>query len=272
MIYTITLNDDKNNTCCGTYVSLLLKKKDIESIALGIIPNDYQKAEKLLDDADIKHDFIKIDATQLDLFGEDKQVAISTQQKLLDNLKCLNKGDILVICGSFAKGISPVYLSDMAAIAHKKGAYLVVSVPYATVMDILPLQPFLIQLTGQDIKNIFDKVAGKQLLYKSAHYMVAKGASHVLCMLDKQHIAVINMTQGFVAEVPDVKKVSGVGCQESLLATFLTGILKNHMTITNLANSVAAYADSLQKDGLTDYSNNLALQRKVIAQKIMFDD
>ena len=160
----------------------------------------------------------------------------------------------------------------MAAIAHKKGAYLVVSVPYATVMDILPLQPFLIQLTGQDIKNIFDKVAGKQLLYKSAHYMVAKGASHVLCMLDKQHIAVINMTQGFVAEVPDVKKVSGVGCQESLLATFLTGILKNHMTITNLANSVAAYADSLQKDGLTDYSNNLDLQRKVIAQKIMFDD
>ena len=129
LIYTVTLDPSESVVGKGINISLILKKLGIDSIATGIVnhKNVEQVAEEL-DKAEIENQFIEQ--------TRGIKITAKNQQKLLDYLKVLKAGDILVIAGSFAKGIDPVYLTDLAKVADQRAAALVVDVPYENVFDI----------------------------------------------------------------------------------------------------------------------------------------
>lgn len=276
MIYTVTLAGDKD-VDKSVEISLILKKLNIDSVVTGISLGEHPAKDEL-DRAGIKHHFIeqKTDA-QLDLFNDNSvKVETKLQQEFLDYLKeNLKMGDILLVAGEFANGIDPVYLVDMATIAAKAMVHLVVDVPYDTVLDILPLHPLLIKPNQAELKNWYNK-KGKNLSIKEeielAHDMVVQGADHVLLSLGENGAAIVNLMHAYLADAPEVELKNDQGSGETLLATFLAGMLQNHMPVRNLADSIAAASDTVRSEGLTDFENVPELQKLIIAEKITFEE
>lgn len=278
MIYTVTLNTNESVAGKGVNISLVLKKLGVDSIATGIVAADADKVDAELDKAQVEHHFIKQDqAAQLDLFSSaDQKVPADKQQELLDYLKKnLKMGDILVVAGSFAPGIDPVYLTDLAKLANKKMSHLVVDVPYVNVLDILPLHPLLIKPNVSELKSWFkkenDNLTTEQLI-DLAHDMVVRGADHVLLSLGADGAAIVNLMHAYMAHAPEVSVVNGDGAGDTLLATFLAGMLQNHTPVRNLADSIAAATDTMQSERLTTFETTPDLQRQIIARKITFEE
>lgn len=278
MIYTVTLNTNESVAGKGVNISLVLKKLGVDSVATGIMANGENNVFKELDQAKIEHYFIKQDqVAQLDLFASDEQkVPAEKQQELLDYLKKqLKMGDILVVAGSFAPGIDPVYLTDLAKLAQEKMTHLVVDVPYVNVLDILPLHPLLIKPNATELKHWFNK-ENEDLttdeLVELAHDMVVRGADHVLLSLASDGAAIVNLMHAYVAPAPKVNVVSEDGAGDTLLATFLAGMLENHTPVRNLADSIAAATDTTQNERLTDFESTSELQRQIMAHKITFEE
>lgn len=268
MIYTLTLDTTENVMGKGIDISLILKKLGIDSVATGIIQEKKAAIEKELNAAEIANHFI--DASN------EKKVSAKSQQALLDYLKDnLKLGDVLVIAGKFAAGIAPIYLIDLATLAAKKSTHLVIDSPYEEVRDVLPLHPLLLKPNETEIKTWFNKtdkmLTTKQLL-DLAHNLVVDGADHVLLSLGKEGAAIVNMTQAFMAHAPEVEEVDPVGAGETLLATFLAGMMKNYAPVRNLADSIAAATDTVQVKRLTNFETTPALQRQIISRKISFED
>lgn len=269
LIYTVTLDPSESVVGKGINISLVLKKLGIESIATGIVnhKNVEQVAEEL-DKSEIENQFI-----------EQKRgikITAKNQQKLLDYLKVLKAGDILVIAGGFAKGIDPVYLTDLAKVADKKAAGLVVDVPYENVLDILPMNPLLIKPNETELKHWFEKdnqkVTTKELI-NMAHDLVAKGAQHVLLSLGANGAAIVNMMDALMAHAPEIEEVvDSTGSGDALLGTFLAGMLKGYMPVKNLSDAIAAGSDTARSDWLTDFRTTPALQKQVIARRITFEE
>ncbi|WP_297815343.1 PfkB family carbohydrate kinase [uncultured Lactobacillus sp.] len=278
MIYTVTLNTNESVAGKGINISLVLKKLGVASIATGIVASDGEKVKQELDQEKIEHHFIKQDqAAQLDLFSStETQVSAQKQQELLDYLKkSLKMGDILVVAGSFAPGIDPVYLTDLAKLAQEKMTHLVVDVPYVNVLDILPLHPLLVKPNTTELKSWFkkenDNLTTEQLV-DLAHDMVVRGADHVLLSLGADGAAIVNLMHAYIAQAPEINKVNEDGAGETLLATFLAGMLQNHTPVRNLADSIAAATDTVQSQRLTTFEKTAELQRQIIARKITFEE
>lgn len=268
MIYTLTLDTTENVMGKGIDISLVLKKLGIDSVATGIIQDKKTEIEQELKNAGIANHFID--------GSEEEKISAKNQQALLDYLKTnLKLGDILVIAGKFAAGIAPVYLVDLATLAAKQSVHLVIDSPYEEVRDVLPLHPLLLKPNETEIKSWFNKsdkmLTTKQLL-ELAHNLVTDGADHVLLSLGKEGAAIVNMNSAFMAHAPEVEEVDPVGAGETLLATFLAGMVKNYAPVRNLADSIAAATDTVQVKRLTNFETTPDLQRQIISRKINFED
>lgn len=266
LIYTITLNTEESVAGKGIDISLVLKRLGIDSIATGVT-TDEQKVKDELAKENVESHFIVSDSDT---------ISAKTQQALLDYLKeNLKMGDIVVIAGQFAKGIDPAYLTDLAALANKKMSHLIIDVPYDTVIDVLAYHPLLIKPNESELKQWFGKegetLTTKQLI-DLAHDLVVKGTDHVLLSLGANGAAIVNLMHAYMAHAPEVDVVDPAGAGEALLATFIAGIVKNQMPVTNLANSIAAAADTVQSKRLTTFETTPDLQREIIARKLTFEE
>ena len=262
MIYIVNLEANQEQIGEGTEIALILKQLNIASIVTGISSNA-QKAKAVLEEANIANHFIE------------KEVSTKTQQELLDYLKDnLKMGDILVVAGKFI-GIDPVYLIDLATIAAKNMVHTVVDVPYATVLDILPLHPLLVKPNQTELKTWYNK-QNEALSIKDeinlAHDMVVQGADHVLLSLGADGAAIVNLMHAYLAAAPAIEFKNDQGTGATLLATFLAGMLQNHMPVRNLADSIAAASDTARHEELTDFKQVPELQKLIMAEKITFEE
>ncbi|QNQ81003.1 PfkB family carbohydrate kinase [Lactobacillus sp. PV034] len=262
MIYIANLDANKEQIGEGTQIALVLKKLNLDSIVTGI-SIDAQKAKQALKQAKIESKFI-----------EEKNTTIG-QQELLDYLKDnLKMGDILVVAGKFV-GIDPDFLIDLATVAAKNMVHTVVDVPYARVLDILPLHPLLVKPNRTELKAWYGK-QDETLSIKDeielAHDMVVQGADHVLLSLGKDGAAIVNLMHAYLAAAPEIEFKNNQGTGATILATFLAGMLKNHVPVRNLADSIAAASDTARKDDLTDFKEVAELQKLIMAEKITFEE
>ena len=105
-----------------------------------------------------------------------------------------------------------------------------------------------------------------------AHSLVVKGAQHVLLSLGANGAAIVNMMDALIAQAPEIKEVDSSGSGDALLGTFLAGMLKGYTPVRNLADAIAAGSDTAQSKWLTDFKTTPALQKKVIAKRITFEE
>ena len=102
--------------------------------------------------------------------------------------------------------------------------------------------------------------------------MVVQGADHVLLSLGADGAAIVNLMHAYLAAAPAIEFKNDQGTGATLLATFLAGMLQNHMPVRNLADSIAAASDTARHEELTDFKQVPELQKLIMAEKITFEE
>lgn len=302
MIYTVTLNpaidlfintntlykDVVNRTTSydiqpngkGVNVSFVLNKLGVPTTALGIGAGFTLKyIEDELTKRNIENKFIETNGiTRINVFtnvvsnGAEYKlvnpgpvVNQDSQIKFLKLLESVNEKDIVCISGSFSKGISENFLEDIAKTVTRRNAELIVDTSYHSVLNILKYHPLLIKPNDEELKSWFD--IGKEItrdeLINLAQELVFRGAKNVLLSLGSQGAVFISKDKIYYGNAPKIVPLNTAGAGDTLLATFIAGMVENKPILSNLKYSIAAGSDTATQEWLTDFKNLENLEKQI---------
>ncbi|MBH9990253.1 MULTISPECIES: 1-phosphofructokinase [Lactobacillus] len=256
----------------GVNVSFILKKLGIDSVATGIgggFTLDYVISG--LAEKGIKTNFLKVkEPTRVNVFTdvldegtEYKQVnpgpvvSSDKQDQFLDYLEStVTKDDMVVVSGSFSRGIKPDFLVKLAQLVQKQGAKFVIDSSYLEVIDTLKYRPFLLKPNDSELAAFFN-YEGEMTAAKTvelAQKLIKLGCQNVLVSLGADGAAFINKYHVLFANAPQIQVVNSACAGDTMLGTFIAFLEKNKPVSAALKMAVAAGSDTASRTGLTDFS------------------
>ena len=256
----------------GVNVSFILKKLGIDSVATGIgggFTLDYVISG--LTAKGIKTNFLKVkEPTRVNVFTdvldegtEYKQVnpgpvvSSDKQDQFLDYLEStVTKDDMVVVSGSFSRGIKPNFLVQLAQLVQKQGAKFVIDSSYLEVIDTLKYRPFLLKPNNDELAAFFN-YEGEMTATKTvelAQKLIKLGCQNVLVSLGADGAAFINERHILFANAPQIQVVNSACAGDTMLGTFIAFLEKNKPVSAALKMAVAAGSDTASRTGLTDFS------------------
>ena len=256
----------------GVNVSFILKKLGIDSVATGIgggFTLDYVISG--LTEKGIKTNFLKVkEPTRVNVFTdvldegtEYKQVnpgpvvSSDKQDQFLDYLEStVTKDDMVVVSGSFSRGIKPNFLVQLAQLVQKQGAKFVIDSSYLEVIDTLKYRPFLLKPNNDELAAFFN-YEGEMTAAKTvelAQKLIKLGCQNVLVSLGADGAAFINKHHVLFANAPQIQVVNSACAGDTMLGTFIAFLEKNKPVSAALKMAVAAGSDTASRTGLTDFS------------------
>ena len=256
----------------GVNVSFILKKLGMDSVATGIgggFTLDYVISG--LTEKGIKTNFLKVkEPTRVNVFTdvldegtEYKQVnpgpvvSSDKQDQFLDYLEStVTKDDMVVVSGSFSRGIKPNFLVQLAQLVQKQGAKFVIDSSYLEVIDTLKYRPFLLKPNNDELAAFFN-YEGEMTAAKTvelAQKLIKLGCQNVLVSLGADGAAFINKYHVLFANAPQIQVVNSACAGDTMLGTFIAFLEKNKPVSAALKMAVAAGSDTASRTGLTDFS------------------
>lgn len=272
-----TFDEDYQANGKGVNVSIMLQKMGIENTALGFIGGFTGKfIEEELTKQGINSDFINVDGiTRINVFvNADEEYKIVNQgpevgQKDVDNLlqkiKTIPKGSILIVSGSLPRGVEESILVDIAKICAENDVNLVIDSSSSIVIETLPYRPYLLKPNEEELAHLVGKdmplseqeiiVYGKELLYKGAKNVIISRGGNGAIFLNDNHLVNVSSPVG---------EVVNTACSgDSLLAAFIAKTMENAPLDVTLKYAVATGASTAFSKGLSDLSNIAELMKQV---------
>lgn len=164
-----TFDEDYQPNGKGVNVSIMLKRLGIESVALGFIAGFTGKyIEDSLREMDIQTDFVEVDGiTRVNVFinsteeykivNQGPVIQLAEQKLLLNKIKEIPTGSMLVLSGSLPKGVPDSIIVDIAKTCQTQGIQLVLDTSVDTVADTLIYRPFLLKPNEEEVADILKK-------------------------------------------------------------------------------------------------------------------
>lgn len=227
----------------GINVSILLNHLGIESTALGFCAGfTGEEIKRQLQELGIKTDFIhtesgcarinlklqNVEGTEINGMGP----AISEEktEELLERLRALKEGDVLVLAGSIPASMPDDMYRNIAAMVDGKGILLAVDATRDLLVNVLKYHPFIIKPNNHELGELFDvTLTTRESVVPYAKRLQEKGARNVLVsMAGEGAVLVSESGEVFTAEAPKGKLINGVGAGDSMVAGFLAGWLRSH--------------------------------------------
>lgn len=222
----------------GINVSIVLGNLGIKSTALGFIAGfTGDEIVKRLHNSGINSEFIKIndgisriniklksiDGTEIN--GQGPHIDSSHIEQLMNRLRRLESGDVLVLAGSIPAGISDNIYKDIMDMLKDKGVQIVVDATSRLLTNVLEYNPFFIKPNQHELGDIFNVTLNTQEeVIPYALELKKMGAVNVcVSMGGKGAILVADDGNVYKAKAPDGKLKNSVGAGDSLVAGFLSG-------------------------------------------------
>lgn len=279
-----TLSDDIQANGKGVNVSLILKHLGIKTTALGFSAGfTGEFIEKTLESASIATDFVKVPGfTRINVFtkvnatGEEfklvnkgPQVGDKEQEELLTKIRRLQTGDYLVVSGSLPQGVDSSILIEVAKIAHDLGIRLVYDVSDPIILNCLHFHPYLLKPNEEEIAKWFEKEEmTTEEAIESAKLLIQKGAQSILLSLGKQGAVFIDSELTvYSCNSPRGEVVNTACAGDTLLGTFIAGLLEKDSVEETLIKSVAAGSSTAFRSGITDFSDVDELKQQITLKK-----
>lgn len=301
MIYTITLNPaldyiiklkelvpNEINTSESEYilpggkginVSIILKRLEVESVALGFISGFTGKEiQKLVEKEKIQTDFINLEEghsrINVKILEDEKETAINSKGPLVDNksieklyqkLSNLKENDILVLSGSIPKGIKEDIYEEICEKIKDKNVKIVVDSTKKLLLNTLKYRPFLIKPNHHELGEIFNvQILNQDQAIEYAKKLQQKGAQNVLVSMGEKGSILLdeNGKSYKKAAISNKNVINTVGAGDSMVAGFLAGYLnyKNHEDALKLGiASASATVNNVflgTKDEINEYFNS----------------
>lgn len=222
----------------GINVSIVLGNLGIKSTALGFIAGfTGDEIVRRLYNGGINSEFIKIndgisriniklksiDGTEIN--GQGPHIDSSHIEQLMNRLRRLESGDVLVLAGSIPAGISDNIYKDIMDMLKDKGVQIVVDATSRLLTNVLEYNPFFIKPNQHELGDIFNVTLNTQEeVIPYALELKKMGAVNVcVSMGGKGAILVADDGNVYKAKAPDGILKNSVGAGDSLVAGFLSG-------------------------------------------------
>lgn len=222
----------------GINVSIVLGNLGIKSTALGFIAGfTGDEIVRRLHNGGINPEFIKIndgisriniklksiDGTEIN--GQGPHIDSSHIEQLMNRLRRLESGDVLVLAGSIPAGISDNIYKDIMDMLKDKGVQIVVDATSRLLTNVLEYNPFFIKPNQHELGDIFNVTLNTQEeVIPYALELKKMGAVNVcVSMGGKGAILVADDGNVYKAKAPDGILKNSVGAGDSLVAGFLSG-------------------------------------------------
>ena len=227
----------------GINVSIILKRLEVDSIALGFISGfTGEEIKRLVETEKIKTDFINLKTgnsrINVKILEEEKETAINSKgpavnnksiEELYQKLDVLKKDDILVLSGSTPKGIDESIYEKICEKIKEKNIKIVVDSTKNLLLNTLKYQPFLIKPNHHELGEIFNtEITNKDEALEYAKILQQNGARNVLVSMGSKGSVLLDENgKTYKKDVIKNKKViNTVGAGDSMVAGFLAGYLK----------------------------------------------
>ena len=222
----------------GINVSIVLGNLGIKSTALGFIAGfTGDEIVRRLHNGGINSEFIKIndgisriniklksiDGTEIN--GQGPHIDSSHIEQLMNRLRRLESGDVLVLAGSIPAGISDNIYKGIMDMLKDKGVQIVVDATSRLLTNVLEYNPFFIKPNQHELGDIFNVTLNTQEeVIPYALELKKMGAVNVcVSMGGKGAILVADDGNVYKAKAPDGILKNSVGAGDSLVAGFLSG-------------------------------------------------
>lgn len=267
----------------GINVSRVLKTLGVSSTAMGFVAGFTGKEiEEVLIKEGIKTDFVKLaegnsrinikikSGQETELNGKGPKVDTSAKEQLFEKLDSLEKGDILIMSGSSANGLSNNIYAEIMQSLEERNINFVVDASGELLKKALCFKPWLIKPNKQELEQFFDcriESADQALIY--AKRFLEYGAKNILLSLGKDGaIFVDSQENAYKVTVPFGKVVNTVGAGDSMVAGFLAGFSlyekhEDRLRLAAASGSATAFSEDLAKK-----DDIIALLDKVTIEKI----
>ena len=225
----------------GINVSIVLGNLGIKSTALGFIAGfTGDEIVRRLHNGGINSEFIKIndgisriniklksiDGTEIN--GQGPHIDSSHIEQLMNRLRRLESGDVLVLAGSIPAGISDNIYKDIMDMLKDKGVQIVVDATSRLLTNVLEYNPFFIKPNQHELGDIFNVTLNTQEeVIPYALELKKMGAVNVcVSMGGKGAILVADDGNVYKAKAPDGILKNSVGAGDSMVAGFMAGYLQ----------------------------------------------
>lgn len=300
MIYTITLNPaldyiiklkelvpNEINTSESEYilpggkginVSIILKRLEVESVALGFISSFTGKEiQKLVEKEKVQTDFINLEEghsrINVKILEDEKETAINSKGPLVDNksieklyqkLSNLKENDILVLSGSIPKGIKEDIYEEICEKIKDKNVKIVVDSTKKLLLNTLKYRPFLIKPNHHELGEIFNvQILNQDQAIEYAKKLQQKGAQNVLVSMGEKGSILLgeNGKSYKKAAISNKNVINTVGAGDSMVAGFLAGYLNYNNYEDALKLGIASASATVNnvflgtKDEINEYFN-----------------
>ena len=205
----------------GINVSIVLGNLGIKSTALGFIAGfTGDEIVRRLHNGGINSEFIKIndgisriniklksiDGTEIN--GQGPHIDSSHIEQLMNRLRRLESGDVLVLAGSIPAGISDNIYKDIMDMLKDKGVQIVVDATSRLLTNVLEYNPFFIKPNQHELGDIFNVTLNTQ-------------EEVIPYALELKKMGAVNVCVSMGGKGAILK--NSVGAGDSLVAGFLSG-------------------------------------------------
>lgn len=255
----------------GINVSIVLKNLSVESQTLGFIAGFTGKEiQKRVEEKGIHTDFIDVhngysrinfklkSQQETEVNGNGPHISKQDIELLMEKLKMLKKGDILVLSGSIPQCVSNDIYANIMKELQDIGIEIIVDATGELLMKVLEYKPFLIKPNNHELAEMFHvKLFDQKDIVTYAKKLQEMGAKNVLIsMAGDGAFFICENGKVYFSEAPKGIVKNSVGAGDSMVAGFIAGYEKTKDYIQAFKMGVATGSASA-------FSHDLATQEEV---------
>ncbi|WP_257797775.1 1-phosphofructokinase [Aggregatibacter actinomycetemcomitans] len=195
------------------------------------------------------------DVTDLNFLGYEIS-ADAWQQFVADSLAYCKAFDIVAVCGSLPRGVTPELFADWLKQLHQAGVKVVLDSSNAALTAGLTAQPWLVKPNHRELEAwIGHALPTLDDIIAAAKKLKAQGIANVIISMGANGSLWLSDAAVVQAQPPKCENVvSTVGAGDSMVAGLIYGVingLPQHQTLA-FASAVSAFAVSQSNVGISD--------------------
>ncbi|WP_041638395.1 1-phosphofructokinase [Anoxybacillus flavithermus] len=253
----------------GINVSRVLKRLHIHNIALGFIGGftgqfiaDELKREHILTDFITVRGQTRLNIKlkgerETEINGEGPVISDEHKEALIDKIKQLKKGDILVLAGSLPPSIDDTFYVMMMEEAKKRKVAVVVDTSGSALKQAIAYEPFLLKPNQMELGELFGvSIHSRDQIIEYGKKLIDNGVQHVIVSLAGDGAILFHKDVILIAQAPKGMVKNSVGAGDSMVAGFLAAYV-------NEAPLEEAFRYSVAAGSATAFSEDLCTEDEV---------
>lgn len=195
------------------------------------------------------------DVTDLNFLGYEISAA-DWQTFVQNSLAYCQQFDIVAVCGSLPRGVTPELFADWLKALHQAGVKVVLDSSNAALTAGLRAQPWLVKPNHRELESwVGHALPSLEDIIAAAKKLKAQGIANVIISMGAQGSVWLSDNAIVRAQPPKCENVvSTVGAGDSMVAGLIYGLSKNFSQAETLAfaSAVSAFAVSQSNVGVSD--------------------